>query len=147
MAKARTAKQKAALRKAQLASARKRKRGALARNVGRGVIGSKRGSRKKRYRVARTVGAVALTAGVAVGAHYAGKRLAKRKVKASNYRHTYKKKASYGTHNPISGSTRYKQAEFRRKTAPRPASGKANRHNRVFVTNSRGTTHVRKRGH
>lgn len=143
---ARTAKQKAALRKAQLASARKRKRNALARNVGRGVVGSKRGSRKTRYRVARAVGAVALTAGVAAGAHYAGKHLAKRKVKASNYKTTYKKKASYGNRNPISGQTRYKQAEFKRKTAPRPGTGAPNRYNRVFATNKYGKTSVRKRG-
>lgn len=68
----RTAKQKAALRKAQLASAKKRKRSALVRNTGRGLVGKKNGSRKTRYKVARAAGAVA--AGVAVA--YAGHKFA-----------------------------------------------------------------------
>lgn len=69
MAAARTAKQKAALRKAQLASAKKRKRRALVRNTGRGIVGKKNGSRKKRYKVARYAGGLAAAGALAYGHH------------------------------------------------------------------------------
>lgn len=152
MAKARTAKQKAALRKAQLASARKRKRGALARNVGRGVIGSKRGSRKGRYRLARVAGgAVAL--GAAAGAVYAANKYArKRSVASKSYKTTSRAqkipKVKYNTANSKSRAkaNQLKRDAFMSSTRPRTASGSPNRYNRVFVTTSRGTTSVRKRG-
>ena len=137
MAKPRTAKQKAALRKAQLASARKRKRGALARNVGRGVIGSKRGSRKRRYRVARAVGYAAGGVALSVGAAYAGKYLSKKRGKP---------RVRVSSARGGGGARAARQASFYRKTSSRPATGKATRYNRVFVTTKNGTTSVRKRG-
>lgn len=94
---ARTAKQKAALRKAQLASAKKRKRRALGRNVGRGVIGSKRGSRKTRYKVARVVGAVAAGAAVAYGHHYAKNNLYYSKHQSSTSKSGVKYHKGHGT--------------------------------------------------
>lgn len=95
---ARTAKQKAALRKAQLASAKKRKRRAVVRNVGRGVVGSKRGSRKKRYKVARVAGALAAGAALAYGHHYARNNLYYSKHQSS----TAKQGVKYqkGAHGP-----------------------------------------------
>lgn len=146
MAKPRTAKQKAALRKAQLASARKRKRGALARNVGRGVIGSKRGSRKRRYRVARAVGYAAGGVALSVGAAYAGKYLSKKRGKP---------RVRVSSGGRAGGGARSTQGGMRRAKRPnptpaflkaRPATGKATRYNRVFVTTKNGTTSVRKRG-
>lgn len=106
----RSAKQKAALRKAQLASAKKRKRHALVRNVGRGVAGKKNGSRKRRYKVARYAGGLAAAGAVAYGAHKARQYDVKASiVKSAKYdrHHSSAKRASIKAHNlsksPVGG--------------------------------------------
>lgn len=131
---------RAALKKAQAASARKRSRGALAKNVARGAIGSSRGSRKTKYKVARAAGAVAVAAGVvAVGMAVYHNQNKGKGVKPKSTIRTPKTKRTSGSSNAR------KRAAFKAKTAPIVETGRANRHNRVFVTNSRGKTSVRKR--
>jgi len=91
---ARSAAQKAALRKAQLASAKKRKRKALVRNTGRGLVGKKNGSRKKRYKVARYAGGVAAAVAVGYAVHHTKKHLSKNRYSASAVAsHRYDKNA------------------------------------------------------
>ena len=93
MAKPRTAKQRAALRKAQLASAKKRKRNALARNAGRGLIGSKKGSSKRKYRIARKVGGAVASAAVVGAVAYAHKRRSDKRWANAKASHARKRSA------------------------------------------------------
>ena len=100
---------RAALRKAQLASAKKRKRSALVRNTGRGVIGSKRGSRKRRYRIARGVGALAAAGAVAYGTH-----LTRQHLKENRYTGSVIRTAKYDKSRSVnSGSKRVQVVRVR----------------------------------
>lgn len=143
MAKPRTAKQKAALRKAQLASAKKRKRNALARNAGRGLIGSKKGSSKRKYRIARKVGGAVASAAVVGAMAYAHKRRSDKRWARAEANGRAKQR---DLDRQIRRATRNGRGVPKVKHRKGYAMSKGpNRHNRIFVTNSYGKTSVRRR--
>lgn len=128
---------KAALKKAQAASARKRRgkgKGKLA--AANRQLSVRRSSRGRR--IAGAVGQVAAVVAVTYAADRVGRSLARQSVSKSN-------KVRSNLHASRSDWSNLHTRKVKHFSA-RPASGPPNRHNRVFVATRRGTVHVRKRG-
>lgn len=134
---------KAALKKAQAASARKRRgkgKGKLAaanRKIGSGGV---RGHLRRNAAGYAAIGVAG--AYLAASVHGIRKRN-KANRKAADY-HAARSKASYENIRKMTSASN-KRSNFHRKTRPQAHSGRATKHNRVFVTSRHGTTSVRKR--
>lgn len=132
-----TARRKAALRKAQLASARKRRKGRVRKKASQ-LRHSPRIRRNVR-RTAKTAAVAAVVGAYGVAAYGDYKREShKRKVAYANAK---RMQAHYARVASMHSRPRPK------KRKARVASGGPTKHNRIFVTTSRGTTSVRKRTH
>lgn len=131
---------RAALKKAQAASARKRRgkgRGKLAK-ANKQVNHYKRSKRRANIRLAAGVG---LVAGAYVGAHALGRHMAKKQHAHTMHQNRH---FSNGNYAKVAADHAHSKARMKHKMT-HTHSGPANKHNRVFATSRHGTTSIRKR--
>jgi len=138
---------RAALKKAQAASAKKRRgtgKGKLAKaNRTIGKKPSRVGAHLRRHHVKYAAGAV--VAGYAAGSYLAARSKHKAQGRKSDHAHAQSRARYANIHASQKRSSA--KSKFYAKTRPHVASKGPTRHNRVFVTTRHGTTSVRKRGH
>lgn len=125
-----TAKQRAALRKAQAASARKR------RGKGKSAKSYSKGKTRRRLKTAAKVAGTAAAVGAVAYAHHQGQ-----KKKWARTAANVKRNQAYAA----SMAKRFDKPKMKHRKKAHAMSGGPTRHNRVFVTNRYGKTSVRKR--